>query len=257
MKIGSSTSTYSSANEVPLQSFRARYASGIDWTCVGGKWHAYDKGVACSKRSSTVTLSLRDQDMASNILTVLDALKNGSLLNVFCEDWEPIFGPEIAHVNTSPFLCLVKDMDSTGYTTGPLNHKIPTELTIEICPLTTYSLHTLPSYPTDVHIQNINHVRGLKYIPHDMEETYALTGMNFDESTAEVHFTATRDKVARAKTYFQEKRTNSFTFSTQNDCYLFTIGQTNENVVCLSVEDDGPEDRACINSSFTVVFGRG
>ena len=257
MRIGSSTSTYDTATEVPLQSFRARYSSGIEWTCVGGKWHGYDKGTACSKRSSVVTLSLRNQTMANSILAILDALKNGLLLNVFCEEWEPIFGPEVANVSTTPFLCVIKDMDSVGYTTGQLNHKVPTELTIEICPLSTYNYYTLPSYPTGVYVQEINHIRGLKYISHDMEQAYGLVGMGFDEATVEVRFTATRDKVARAKTYFQEKRTNSFTFSTQNDCYLFTIGETSANVICLSVEDDGPEDRACINSSFTVVFGRG
>lgn len=257
MKIGTITSTYSTAKEVPLRSFRARYSSGIDWTCVGGKWHAYDKGVACSKRSSVVTLSLRDQATASNILALFDSIKHGWPLNVFCEDWEPIFGPEVAQSKTSAFLCVIKDMDNTAYTTGPLNHKAPTELTIEICPVSTSAIYTLPSYPTGVYVQEVGHVRGLKYTPHDMEETYALTGMGFDEATAEVRFTAARDKAARAKTYFQEKRSNPFTFSTQNDCYLFDIGQNSASVVCLSVEDDGPEDRACINSSFTVVFGRG
>ena len=257
MKIGSSTSTYNTANEVALQSFRARYYSGIEWTCVGGKWHAYDKGTACSKRSSVVTLSLRDSVNTGVVLTVLDALKNGSLLNVFCELHEPIFGPEVVIVNTTAFLCVVKDMDSTGYVTGNLNHKLPTELTVELCPLTTSVYYSNPAYPTGVYIQQVARYRGLKYIPHDMEQTYASTGMGFDESTAEVRFTAARDKVARAKIFFQKKRAESFEFLTQNDCYLFDIGQTSASVVCLSVEDDGPEDRACINSSFTVVFGRG
>jgi hypothetical protein len=240
--------------DVSLKSFRARYESGIEWKPIGNVWHAIDNGLDSSRWSSVVSFWATPTETYALQQLLNLATARGQSFELLCETYEPVFGVEINHSTMIPVCVTSLGEVATGTFVGA-----PIEWTVELKPLIclrtryVYSTATLPS--SGLYIQTITRDEAPQHAVVELELSRDNFGFGHRQRSASVGFTAPRDVVARAKAFFMQKRTQDFDFVTTLPNWLFDKTVATSRVYALSVEDDGVEDMACLDASFTVVFG--
>jgi hypothetical protein len=240
--------------EVRVQLYTALFDSGIDWTRVGPKYHALDRGTGTKRWSSDVTIRENSLAVIKTRELILSAVLAGGTFEIECEEYEKVFGPEVDY--TLPIECTI-DASEDPFITENLNLDVPTEWTFSLRPLLPlYYLYPLATWPTSgLGVQSVTRLTNAGIAFNELEESRVGVGFGHEIRTAEVVYEGDSETVGKAKTYLHAQRANTFTM-TNALVWLFDEGDVSQAVKVLSVEDDGQLDKAGLLHRFTAVFAK-
>jgi hypothetical protein len=242
--------------EVGLVSYEPSYESGIKWGEVGGKHKPRDRGPDTAKWSSDITIRGEGLVVANLRAAILAEGAKGGTIEIECNEFEPIFGPEFTY-NGIGFGCLI-DASEAPFATGSLNTDVPTEWTFSAFPPFTIAslyINNTGTFPNTVSMISAERLDNGDRTLINTATGRASFGFGFSAPTCEIVYEGLRMDVAQAKAYLQTRRSSPFTLSTDL-VWPFEVGVTTQSVYVLDIEDNGALDKAGIYHSFTVVYGK-
>lgn len=230
------------------------FDSGVEWTTVGGKHKALDRGSLTAKWSSDITVKASGIIVASLRAAMQSLANSGGLVTIECESYERVFGPEFSY--GSAYTCAVDAKEA--FSTGNLNTSVPTEWTFTAYPtdvMTSRYLNNTGTFPTSISMISAQRLDNGEHNVIESAQSRVGIGYGFNAPTAEIVFEGSALDVAQAKAFLQTRRSNAFTLSSAL-VWPFVVGDTSESVYVMDVEDNGPLDIAGTFHSFIAVFGK-
>lgn len=244
---------------VSILTYQAIYDSGIEWKNVGGVFKSIDRGINTAKWSSDITIRGINTEVSYIREFLRLAAISGETFQLYLNPYETVFGPEFYYNYVYPFTCYV-DASEEPYKTGNMNEHIPVEWTFTVYPIgNMFDNHLYPTeidLPTDLYVQNIDRSNGLAGSFLETETSRKTIGFLHNAYTTDVKYVGSKEVCAKAKAFLTRLRGNVFTLTTYNYwIFQYASRSPSNSVHVISIEDDGPMDKAGIDHSFTVTYG--